>query len=95
MAKIVKVEDVKSTRRGRVAKRNPEVLAAMAALKPGEALILSDEYGVVEEDEKSRVYQNVRAHWSDVREDACVVKFDTEGHVVVTAKDKKEKKTAK
>ena len=94
MAKIVKAAEIKTARRGRVAKRIPSVLEAMAALAPGEALLL-DEYGVVENEDKSRVYQNVRAHWGDVREDACVVKFDTEtGYVAVEAKPAKGKRPA-
>lgn len=90
MAQVVKASDLKVSRRGRTAKRIPEVLTAIKNLAPGEALIL-DEFGKVEDDEKSRVYQSVRAHWTDVRDDACRVSFDpTTGMVQVEAKPSKK-----
>lgn len=95
MAQIIKATEIKTARRGRTAQRIPSVLAAMQSLKAGEALVL-DEFGVVSEDEKSRIYQAVRAHWADVREDACRVSFDTEsGYAVVVAKPSKGKNATK
>lgn len=95
MAKIVKASDLKTARRGRKAERIASVLEAMKSLGTGDALVL-DEFGAVDESEKSRVYQSVRAHWGDVREDACRVSFDPEsGMVCVTAKPAKATKGRK
>lgn len=76
MAQVVKATELRVARRGRRASRNAELIEAMRNLKAGEALILSDEYGEVSEDERSRVYQNVKAHWQDARDDACRISFD-------------------
>ena len=76
MAQVVKATELKMARRGRRAQRDQQLLDAMKNLKTGEALILSDEYGKVSEDERSRVYQSVKAHWNDAREDACRISFD-------------------
>lgn len=81
MAKVVKATDLRVARRGRRAVRNEEILAAMAALQPGDALIL-DEFGEVSDDERSRVYQAVKAHWEDAQEGPCRISFDPETRFV-------------
>lgn len=92
MAQLVKATELKVARRGRRAQRDPQLIEAMRGLKMGEALILSDEYGEVDESERSRVYQNVKAHWQDAREDSCRISFDpTTGFAQVEPKPDKGK----
>lgn len=76
MSKIlVETGNVTVGNRGRVAVRNPELLAAMKALKPGQRLNLSGLYGTVEKAKRQTIGAEIRAHWSEVRKDKCRIGF--------------------
>jgi len=85
MARTIKVEEVRKLPRGRKANLDPKLQKALAALKPGSALIL-DEFSPVAEDQRSRVSQQIRNHWRSVREDKPSIAFSPEGDVQVFAK---------
>lgn len=76
MAKItVETGSVTVANRGRVATRNPELLEAIKALKPGQRLNLSGLYGTVTKEKRQTVGAEIRAHWKDVRKDTCRIGF--------------------
>jgi hypothetical protein len=91
MAKEVDAGELNHGKRGRQSVRIASVLKAMQGLKEGKALIL-DEFGPVEDKtDQSRIYQAVRAHWFDVREDKPKISFDPDTKFVQVQAGKAKK----
>lgn len=63
MARTIKVEDVQKLPRGRKPEIDETLVATLSGLKPGQAIVLDDEFGNVEEDDRSTVSQTIRKHW--------------------------------
>ena len=70
MAKTIKIEDVQKLPRGRKPDLDPALTKTLKTLKTGQALVLEDEFGQVDVDNRSRVSQTIRKHWKDIHGDS-------------------------
>lgn len=79
MARTIKVEDVQKLPRGRKPELDDALCSTLAKVKPGQAVVLDEEFGNVDPDDRSTVSQTIRKHWKAVREDAPSINFSPEG----------------
>ena len=63
-ARIIPVAQVVKAPRGRKANINKALLDLLGKVKPGYAADLTDLFGSVDRDDRSRVSQIIRTHWA-------------------------------
>lgn len=63
MATVIKVEDVQKLPRGRKPELDETLVKTLASVKAGQAIVLDDEFGEVDADDRSTVSQTIRKHW--------------------------------
>jgi len=83
MAKTIKLEDVRKLPRGRRPELDPALTKTLKSVKAGQAVVLSEEFGKVAEDDRSKVSQTIRKHWLACRDDKPSVNFSPEGEAQV------------
>lgn len=85
---IIAANDVVVSPRGRKKELMPELCASLKALKPGQALRLSETFGEVPKEKRSAVSQSVRKHWRAVRSDEPRLDYDAKGVLQVRVRTK-------
>lgn len=79
MARTIKVEDVQKLPRGRKPELDQTLCDTLAKVKSGQAIVLDEEFGSVNPDDRSTVSQTIRKHWQHVRQDKPSINFSPDG----------------
>jgi hypothetical protein len=91
MAQIIKADQVTTLPRGRKAEYRDDLLALFGKLKPGQAVVLDEEFDPAPGDEgkaaRQKVGQTIRKHWDHARQDSCKINFTAEGVAQVRVKE--------
>jgi hypothetical protein len=78
-ARIIPVSEVTKAPRGRKAVVNRDLLALLKQVKQGFAADLSDIFGEVERDDRSRVSQIIRTHWRMCQDTKPSINYTPQG----------------
>jgi hypothetical protein len=83
---VISVEEVRVSPRGRRKVINAELAEKLSGIKSGQAVALRATFGAVPADQRPKVSQMIRKHWTHVRTDACRIAYTPEGIPQVMAK---------
>lgn len=83
---IISVEQITVSPRGRQKVIDAALADKLAQIKPGQAVALRGTFGQVPVDQRAKVSQIIRKHWTHIRTDACRINFSPEGVAQVSIK---------
>lgn len=83
-AKLIPVAEIRKAPRGRKPVIQNDLLEILKQVKPGFAADLSDIYGPVSKEERSKVSQVVRTHWKMVHNSKPSLNFSEDGILQVS-----------
>lgn len=89
-ATLIPVSEIRKAPRGRKANTRPDLLEILSQVKPGFAADLTDIFGEVSKDERSKVSQTVRTHWKEVQKGKPSLNYSPEGHLQVSHSTREE-----
>jgi hypothetical protein len=84
MATIIKVSEIKKAPRGRQPNIREDLLKVFKQVKPGQAVVLDEEFGNVSKEDRSKVQQIVRTHWERVHDTKPSINFSEDGVMQVS-----------
>lgn len=76
---IISADEVETSRRGRVATYDENLLDLLSKVKPGQAVRLEGTYGQVEKADRQKIGADIRKHWAEVHDTKPRVDFSPEG----------------
>ena len=89
---VISADEVEVAPRGRSVETNPDLIAAFANLKPGQAVRLEGLFGTVAKDDQPKIGALIRKNWKAARggADKCRIDFGTSGVPQVQVKVTKD-----
>lgn len=87
-AKLIPVDQIKKAPRGRKPNVNKNLLDILRQVDPGFAADLTDVFGKVSRDDRSKVSQTVRTHWKMVHDTKPSLNYSEDGILQVSHSQK-------
>lgn len=77
---VVDIADIQTARRGRRKEINADLLASLASLTEGKAIVLRNAFGSVAADKRATVSGQIRKHWAEAHPGTdCSVNYTPDG----------------